>query len=86
MAAATAERQQLTQILLDEVQRTGFPSPAQLDRIERLISTPEELEVYIAILLQKVQGKMAPDPQLLDRIERLLRVLQRVDQETRSKR
>jgi hypothetical protein len=79
--AATAEHQQLTQVLLDEVQRTDFPSAAQLDRIERLISTREELEDYIAILLQKTEGKMFPDRRLLDRIERLLSVLQRLAQE-----
>ena len=84
--AATGERQQLTEVLLDEVQRTNFPSAAQLDRIERLISSREELEDYIAILVQKVQGKMFPHRELLDRLERLLRVLQRVDQETRRER
>ena len=84
--AATAEQQQLTEVLLDEIERTAFPSAAQLDRIERLISTRDELEDYLAILMQKLQGKMFPDRQMLDRLERLLRVLQRVDQETRSER
>jgi hypothetical protein len=82
---ATAERQQLAATLLDEVQQTSFPSQAQLDRIERLISSREELEDYIAILAQKVEGKMFPHGELLDRIERLLRVLQRVDQEARDR-
>ena len=82
--AVKAERQQLAQVLLDEVAETAFPSSAQLDRIERLISSREELEDYIAVLLQKVQGKLAPDPQILDRLERLLSVLQRVDREARK--
>ena len=82
MAATAEQQQQLTEVLLDEVERTAFPSAAKLDRIERLISTRDELEDYIAILMQKVQGKMYPDRQLLDRLERLLRVLQRFDQET----
>lgn len=83
--AATAERQQLTGVLLDDVQQTSFPSAAQLDRIERLISSRDELEDYIAILAQKVQGKMFPHSELLDRLERLLRVLQRVDEEGRER-
>jgi hypothetical protein len=83
---ATAEQQQLTEVLLDELEGTAFPSTAQLDRIERLISTRDELEDYLAILMQKVQGKMFPDRHMLDRLERLLRVLQRFDQETRSER
>jgi hypothetical protein len=82
---ATAERQQVTATLLDEVEQTSFPSPAQLDRIERLVSSREELEDYIAILVQKVQGKKFPHRELLDRIERLLRVLQRVDDEDRER-
>ena len=83
---ATAEQQQLTEVLLDELEGTAFPSAAQLDRIERLISTRDQLENYLAILMQKVQGKMFPDRQMLDRLERLLRVLQRFDRETRSDR
>jgi uncharacterized protein YggL (DUF469 family) len=84
--AATAERRQLTEMLLDEVQETGFPRAAQLDRIERLISTREELEDYIAILVQKVEATRFPDHHLLDRLERLTRVLQRFDREARSER
>lgn len=83
---ATAEQQQLTEVLLDAVEKTDFPSAAQLDRIERVISSREELEAYIAILTQKVEGKMFPDGQLLARLERLLAVLQRADQETRRER
>ena len=82
----TAERQQLTEILLAAVERTDFPSAAELDRIERLISTREELEDYIGLLVQKVQGKAFADRHLLDRIERLLTVLQRLDQETPAER
>jgi hypothetical protein len=79
--ARTAEQQRLTEVLLDEVTETDFPSARVLDRIEGLISSREELETYIAVLTQKVEGKLAPDNRLLDRLERLLRVLQRVDQE-----
>lgn len=84
--AATAEQQQLTGVLLDEIEATAFPSAEKLDRIERLISTRDELEDYIAVLVAKVEGKMFPHKELLDRIERLLRVLQRADQEKRAGR
>jgi len=77
--AATAEQQQLTEILLDEIEATAFPSAEKLDRVERLISTRAELEDYINVLVEKVHGKMFPHKELLDRIERLLRVLQRAD-------
>ena len=84
--AATAEQRQLTEMLLDDVQQTGFPRAAELDRIERLISTREELEDYIAILVQKVEETRFPGNQMLDRLERLIQVLQRYDEETRSER
>jgi hypothetical protein len=79
--AATAEQQQLTEALLDMVEQTDFPSAGQLDRLERLISSRDELEVYMAILTKKVQGTTFPDAQMLDRLERLVRVLKRFDQE-----
>jgi hypothetical protein len=79
--AATAEQQRLTGLLLDELEETAFPSAGQLDRIERLISTRDEMEDYIAIFTEKVEGKMFPDRQLLDRLERLLSLLKRLDQE-----
>lgn len=84
--AATAERQQLTEDLLQQIEGMRFPSAAQLDRIERLISTREELEHYIAILTQRVEGTRFPAGHMLDRLERLLRVLQRLDRETRRER
>ena len=82
--ATTVERQQLTRDLLDALQERNSPSPAELDRIERLISSREELELYIDTLSKNVRGKVAPDVRLLDRLERLLRVMQLVDQETRT--
>ena len=70
----------MTEILLDEVCETDFPSATQLDRIERLLSSREELETYIAVLISKVEGKISPDPGLLDRVERLAGLLRQVDE------
>ena len=84
--AATAEQQQLTEILLDEVADTDFPSAMQLDRIERLISSRDEMETYIAVLMKKVEGKISPDRRLLDRLERLLTLLRRVDEQAAAGR
>lgn len=83
---ATAKRQEWTEDLLHGIEKSEFPSAAQLDRIERLISTRDELEHYITLLTEKVQGKKFPADHMLDRLERLLRVLQHSDelQETRE--
>ena len=80
--AATAEQQQLTRVLLQQVDQADFPTAPQLDRIEQLISSLDELEAYIAILTEKVGETRFPNGQMLDRLQRLLRVLDRVDQET----
>jgi hypothetical protein len=80
--AATAEQQQLTEVLLQKVEETDFPSAPQLDRLEQLISTREELVDYMAILTQKVEGTTFPPGPMLDRLDRLMRVLRRLDSET----
>jgi hypothetical protein len=84
--AATAERQQVTQDLLGQIEGTRFPSAGQLDRIERLITTREELEDYIAVLIERTEETRFPAGHMLDRLERLLRVLRRFDEETREAR
>jgi hypothetical protein len=80
--AATAERQQVTKDLLDQIEETRFPSAGQLDRIERLITTRDELEHYIAILIERLEETRFPAAHMLDRLERLLRVAERFDEET----
>jgi hypothetical protein len=77
----TAEQQQLTEILLDGIQSADHSSAGELDRVERFISTREELQVYLAILIEKVEALRFPDKGLLDRLERVLSVWQRVEQE-----
>jgi hypothetical protein len=84
--AAPAEQQQLTQALLGHIQESAFPAAAQLDRVEQLISTRDELETYIAILTQRVEASNYPPSSLVDRIQRLLRVLKRLDLEEQSER
>ena len=79
--ASKAEQHQLTEVLLSQIQETDFPSPAQLDRIEQLISSRDELETYIALLTQKVDETRFAAAPMLDRIQRLIRVLHRLDQE-----
>ena len=83
---APAEQQQLTEALLDHIQESAFPAAAQLDRVERLISTRDELETYIAILMQRVEASNYPPTALVDRLQRLLRVLKRLDLEEQAER
>jgi hypothetical protein len=80
--AATAEQQRLAEILLDDVRESAFPCAGQLDRLEGLISTREELEDYIDILTQKVQETRYPARHTLDRLQRLFAVLRRLEDES----
>ena len=84
--ASIAEQQQFTAVLLNQIVETEFPSQTQLDRIEQLISSRDELETYIAVLMQKVEEPRFAAAPLLDRIERLIRVLKRFDLEEQSER
>jgi hypothetical protein len=84
--SATAEQHQLTETLLSQIQESSFPSAAQLDGVEQLISSRDELETYIAILMQKVQASNFPAASMVDRIQRLIRVLERFDQEEQGER
>ena len=55
--------------LLSKVEDTRFPSTAVLDRIEGVISTPEDVEEYAEILLKKIESSRFPSPALLDRLD-----------------
>lgn len=77
---AKAAQQEWTEDLLRELEGSDFPSPALLDRIERMISNREELERYTAILTRKVRGQEFPSGHMQDRVERLLKLLQHQDQ------
>jgi hypothetical protein len=77
---ATAEREQWTEDLLCELEESNFPTVALLDRIERMISTRDELDRYTAILNEKVRGEKFPTAHMQDRLLRLLELLQRLEQ------
>jgi hypothetical protein len=73
-------------VLLDAAEKRDFSDMEQLDRIERLISTREELEDYVALLLEKVEAACFPGTHLLDRVERLSRVLELANQQASAER
>lgn len=76
----------MTAVLLDAAEKRDFSDMEQLDRIERLISTREELEDYVALLLEKVEAASFPGNHLLDRVERLSRVLELANQQASAER
>lgn len=65
-------RRRYTDLLLERVEETQFPSNDMLNRIEMSLSTDEHAERYVAVLMERVEQTRYPSVQLLDRISRLL--------------
>jgi hypothetical protein len=62
------------EMLMRRVRDDRFPSSQLLDRIERMLATPEQFVEYMQLLLEKVDDSRYPSGQLLDRVERLFLV------------
>jgi hypothetical protein len=59
-------------LLMQRVLNDNHPSSSDLDRIERSMTTPDEVATYLQYLLEKVAGSNNPSSQMMDRVERLL--------------
>ena len=77
---ATAEQQQWTQELIDQLEEAHFASEALMDRIEQMISSRDLLEQYTTVLSKKVRGSKFPSATMQDRLLRLLELLQQLDE------
>jgi hypothetical protein len=62
-------------MLMRRVRDERFPSGQLLDRIERMLATPEQFVDYMQLLLDKVDASRYPSGQLLDRVERLFTIV-----------
>jgi hypothetical protein len=59
------------EILMRQIRDVRYPSTEVMDRIERTLTTREQLEEYMGILFDRVEECQYPSKQLLDRLERL---------------
>jgi len=64
--------QAYVELLMERVRNDTYPSGGDLDRIERSMTTGDEVGEYLKYLLEKVGGENYPSSQMMDRIERLL--------------
>jgi hypothetical protein len=64
-----------TDLLLERVEETRFPSNDHLNRIESSLATNEQAERYVRILMEKVEETRYPSVSLLDRVRRVLEAL-----------
>ncbi len=69
--SVTQARAQLQNLLREQVDRTRYPSPPMLDRLERQLRSRADAEAYLALLLTKVDSEY-PSPPMLGRIERVV--------------
>ena len=68
----TGLRGRYTDLLLERVEETRFPSNDYLNRIESSLATREQVERYVGILMEKLEETRYPSLPLLDRVKRVL--------------
>jgi chemotaxis receptor (MCP) glutamine deamidase CheD len=64
--------QRYVELLMERVRNDTYPSGSDLDRIERSMTTGNEVVAYLQYLLEKVGEENHPSSQMMDRVERLL--------------
>ena len=72
-------RRRYTELLLERIDETRFPSGDLMNRVESVLASPEHAERYVQILIDRVEQTRYPSGQLLDRLERALGRLAAVD-------
>jgi hypothetical protein len=70
--ANQSPHQMYVQMLMERVKRDTYPSSSDLDRIERSMTTGNELGDYLQLLFENIQGSNHPSSQIMNRVERLL--------------
>lgn len=67
-----ALRRRSTDLLLDRIEETRFPSNDYMNRVETSLATDEQAERYVNMLMQNLEDVRYPSPQLLERARRVL--------------
>ena len=70
--ATASPHQRYVHFLMERVRRDTYPSGSELDRIERFISTPDDLVDYLEYLFERIENSGRPSSQLMNRLERIL--------------
>lgn len=65
-------RRRYTELLLQRIEETRFPSTDLMNRVESLLATRDHSERYVQILMDRVEQTRYPAAHLLDRVERVL--------------
>ena len=70
--AGQTPHQMYVNLLMARVQNDNHPSQGDLDRIERSMTTADEMATYLTYLFQKIAETKHPSQQMMDRAERML--------------
>ena len=73
--AGQSPHQVYVKLLMGRVQNDKYPSHGDLDRIERSMTTADEVATYLTFLLQKIAEENHPSQQMMDRAERMLAMI-----------
>jgi hypothetical protein len=75
MANAGEMRQRHSDLLIDRIKESRYPSRELMDRAELSLRSRDAALTYVDVLFDKVKGKY-PSLELLDRIDAVLRLLE----------
>jgi hypothetical protein len=67
------------EVLMERVRTDRYPSSNLLDRIEKLLYTPEQIVAYVDMLIEKIDEAWYPSNQLLDRVQKMFHVVAALD-------
>lgn len=63
-------RDRFARMLLQQVQKDNYPSPAALEILDQLPGKTRN--AFVSLLLEKIEGDAYPSPEMLRRVSRLL--------------
>jgi hypothetical protein len=61
-------RREILRVLMQKVARDRHPSGAMLNQIERLLRTPDDVEMYVRTLMDKIETERNPSIDMLNRV------------------
>jgi hypothetical protein len=77
---AAALKRRITKKLLANVEEASYPSVTMLNRVEKTLTTPDDVADYAETLVKKMEETDFPSTEMLNRLDRLAERLERMEQ------
>jgi hypothetical protein len=66
----------LMETMLENVKSSRFPSREVMDKVEKMLRTPDEATSYLGVLMEKLTEVQYPSMELFDRAMRVARAIE----------